>query len=69
MKIFKSIIRRMGNVGIPIMGYNFSIAGVWGHVEGPYARGGAVSLPVGAGTSSTMVLSSSTTPSPRASCS
>lgn len=40
----KTIIRRMGRVGIPVMGYNFSIAGVWGHVEGPYARGGATSV-------------------------
>jgi mannonate dehydratase len=40
----KAIIRDMGRVGIPIMGYNFSIAGVWGHVRGPYARGGAESV-------------------------
>ena len=40
----KTIIRRLGEVGIPTMGYNFSIAGVWGHVEGPFARGGAVSV-------------------------
>jgi mannonate dehydratase len=26
------------------MGYNFSIAGVWGHVVGPFARGGAESV-------------------------
>ena len=37
----KTIIRNMGRAGIPAMGYNFSIAGVWGHVEGPWARGGA----------------------------
>jgi len=37
----KTIIRRMGKVGIPILGYDFSIAGVWGRVWGPYARGGA----------------------------
>ena len=37
----KTIIRNMGRAGIPVMGYNFSIAGVWGHVVGPYARGGA----------------------------
>lgn len=43
MEGLKTIIRRMGKVGIPIMGYNFSIAGVWGRVEGPFARGGAVS--------------------------
>jgi mannonate dehydratase len=30
--------------GIPIMGYNFSIAGVAGRVTGPFARGGAVSV-------------------------
>jgi len=40
----KTIIRRMGKIGIPVMGYNFSIAGVWGHVNGPYARGGAESV-------------------------
>lgn len=44
MESVKSLIRAMGRVGIPVMGYNFSIAGVWGHVEGPYARGGAVSV-------------------------
>jgi mannonate dehydratase len=40
----KTIIRTMGKVGIPVLGYNFSIAGVWGHVRGPYARGGAESV-------------------------
>jgi mannonate dehydratase len=40
----KTIIRNMGRAGIPCMGYNFSIAGVWGHVRGPYARGGAESV-------------------------
>ena len=40
----KTIIRRMGKVGIPTMGYNFSIAGVWGHVTGSWARGGAASV-------------------------
>lgn len=40
----KQIIRTFGEVGIPVLGYNFSIAGVWGHVEGPYARGGATSV-------------------------
>ena len=37
----KTIIRNLGRAGIPVMGYNFSIAGVWGHVPGPFARGGA----------------------------
>lgn len=40
----KTMIRRIGQAGIPVMGYNFSIAGVWGHVTGPYARGGAESV-------------------------
>ena len=34
MEGVKQIIRDMGRAGIPIMGYNFSIAGVWGHVHG-----------------------------------
>lgn len=37
----KQIIRNVGKAGIPVFGYNFSIAGVWGHVNGPWARGGA----------------------------
>jgi mannonate dehydratase len=37
----KVIIRNAGKAGIPVIGYNFSIAGVWGHVTGPFARGGA----------------------------
>jgi mannonate dehydratase len=40
----KTIIRRMGAAGIPVLGYNFSIAGVWGHVTGPFGRGGAESV-------------------------
>ncbi|CAN5826034.1 mannonate dehydratase [soil metagenome] len=40
----KRFIADMGKVGIPAMGYNFSIAGVWGHVVGPWARGGAESV-------------------------
>jgi mannonate dehydratase len=44
MEYIKTLIRDMGRVGIPVMGYNFSIAGVWGHVQGPYARGGAESV-------------------------
>jgi mannonate dehydratase len=38
----KQLLRDMGRVGIPILGYNFSLAGVWGRVLGPYARGQAV---------------------------
>ena len=37
----KTIIRNVGKAGIPIIGYNFSIAGVAGRVKGPFARGGA----------------------------
>lgn len=37
----KTIIRRVGRAGIPIIGYNFSIAGVAGRVRGPFARGEA----------------------------
>lgn len=44
LETVKKIIRAFGEVGIPVLGYNFSLAGVWGHVEGPYARGGALSV-------------------------
>ncbi len=44
IETIKDIIRAFGQVGIPVLGYNFSMAGVWGHVEGPYARGGATSV-------------------------
>ena len=37
-------IRNMGRARIPIMGYNFSIAGVAGRQSGPYARGMAESV-------------------------
>lgn len=40
----KTIVRNVGKAGIPIMGYNFSIAGVWGLTKGPFGRAGAVSL-------------------------
>jgi mannonate dehydratase len=44
MEHLKRILRDMGRLGIPVMGYNFSIAGVWGRTTGPFARGGAVSV-------------------------
>ena len=44
MENVKTLIRRMGEAGIPIMGYNFSIAGVAGRVSGAFARGGAISV-------------------------
>ena len=37
----KTIIRNVGKAGIPIFGYNFSIAGVAGRVKGRFARGEA----------------------------
>jgi mannonate dehydratase len=40
----KTIIGRLGEAGIPIMGYNFSIAGVAARVKGPFARGHAESV-------------------------
>jgi len=42
----KTLVRRVGRVGIPILGYNFSLAGVCGRVTGPFARGGATSVGV-----------------------
>jgi mannonate dehydratase len=38
------IIRDLGAVGVPVMGYNFSLAGVASRISGPFARGGAVSV-------------------------
>jgi mannonate dehydratase len=40
----KQIIRNAGRAGIPVIGYNFSIAGVACRVKGPFARGGAESV-------------------------
>jgi mannonate dehydratase len=40
----KTIVRRVGEAGIPVIGYNFSVAGVCGRVTGPYARGEALSV-------------------------
>lgn len=44
MEMLKRTIRDIGRVGVPIMGYNFSIAGVWGWTKGPFGRGGALSV-------------------------
>jgi mannonate dehydratase len=38
----KTIIRNLGGAGIPVLGYNFSIAGVCGRVTLPAGRGGAL---------------------------
>jgi mannonate dehydratase len=40
----KTIVRRMGAAGIPVLGYNFSLAGVCGRVTARSGRGGAVTL-------------------------
>lgn len=40
----QTMIRRVGEVGVPIIGYNFSLGGVCGRVTGPFARGGAESV-------------------------
>ena len=40
----KTMIRRVGRAGIPIIGYNFSLAGVSGRITGPFARGAALSV-------------------------
>lgn len=42
MDTVKNIVRNVGRAGIPTMGYNFSIAGVWGRPLLPTARGGAL---------------------------
>lgn len=44
MAYLKQLIRNMGRVGISIMGYYFSVAGVWGRSEVAAARGGAISV-------------------------
>lgn len=40
----KLLIQRVGRAGIPCIGYNFSIAGVWGWFKGPHGRGDAISV-------------------------
>jgi mannonate dehydratase len=40
----KTIVRRMGEAGIPVLGYNFSLAGVCGRVTAPLGRGHAVTV-------------------------
>jgi mannonate dehydratase len=40
----KQLVRNVGEAGIPVIGYNFSLAGVYGRQHGPWARGGAVSV-------------------------
>lgn len=40
----KQIIQNVGKAGIPLIGYNFSIAGVAGRITGKFARGEASSV-------------------------
>jgi mannonate dehydratase len=42
MQDLQDLVRNMGRLGIPVLGYNFSIAGVWGWQRKPVARGNAV---------------------------
>jgi len=44
MQGLQDIIRNVGNVGIPVFGYNFSLAGVCSRQVGPVARGNANSV-------------------------
>jgi mannonate dehydratase len=49
MEGLKTMIRRIGQAGIPCMGYNFSLAGVAGRITGPFARGKAMAVGVHGG--------------------
>ncbi len=40
----KTTVRRIGEAGIPVLGYNFSLAGVCGRVSAPLGRGHAITL-------------------------
>jgi mannonate dehydratase len=40
----KTIVRRLGEAGIPVLGYNFSLAGVCGRITAAAGRGGAITL-------------------------
>lgn len=42
MEGLKRLVRDAGKAGVPIIGYNFSIAGVWGWTRRAEARGGAM---------------------------
>lgn len=44
IELLKEQIRIVGKAGIPVFGYNFSLAGVSSRITGPFARGGAVSV-------------------------
>lgn len=36
-----TMIERAGRAGVKVIGYNFSLAGVYGRIKGPFGRGGA----------------------------
>src|SRR3981081_423019 len=40
----KTIVRGLGEAGIPVLGYNFSLAGVCGRVTAPLGRGHAITV-------------------------
>jgi len=40
----KTLLRRLGEAGILVLGYNFSLAGVCGRIKAPTGRGKAVAL-------------------------
>lgn len=44
IETIKQLIRNVGAAGIPVIGYNFSLAGVTSRISGAYARGGALSV-------------------------
>lgn len=44
MEDIKTTIRNVGRAGIPVMGYYFSLAGVWGWASRPSGRGQAMSV-------------------------
>jgi mannonate dehydratase len=44
MDDLKRLVRDAGRAGIPVIGYNFSLAGVWGWQRKPIARGGAMTV-------------------------
>jgi len=43
----KQLIRNMGQVEIPVLGYNFALAGVAGRIKEPSARGKALAVGLG----------------------
>lgn len=44
VEFLKQAIRNIGEAGIPVLGYNFSLAGVCSRTTGNFARGGALSV-------------------------